>query len=169
MFPEIGQRLLPSENKATFDKEQSVWEQRGAYERVEKLQVPEGANIVGSHTIYLRKDNGTVKDRIVPWGHRDQVRHDLRSDLSCLNREIFRLILSIAAEKKWKMAQMDAEKAYLQANGFSWEIYIRPPKEANDPMALWRLLVPAYGLVDSGRLWYRTNDAALLKVCGCPL
>lgn len=42
-------------------------------------------------------------------------------------------------------------------------VYVRPPKEANDPTGLWLLLAPAYGLADSRRLWYRTNDEALLN------
>lgn len=59
---------------------------------------------------------------------------------------------------------MDAEAAFLQARGFSREVYVRPPKESNDLTVLWLLLAPSYGLADSGRMWYRTNDEALLNV-----
>lgn len=164
MSPEVGDKLSQSERKEAFQKEKAVWEFRNAYERVERSQVPKEANILGSHTVYLRKDNGMPKARIVPWGHRDPAKHDLRCDLPFLNPETFRLILSITVEKKWRLAQMDAEVAFLQAQGFSREVFIHPPKEAGDTTGLWKLLAPAYGLADSGRLWYRANDSALLNV-----
>ena len=80
-----------------------------------------------------------------------------------MNLEIFRLILSISAEFKWTIAQMDIKTAFLQAQGFDRTIYVKPPKEANDPSGLWELRAAAYGLVDSGRLWYRTSDSALIS------
>lgn len=137
---------------------------RQAYKRVERTQVPYDANILGSHTVYRRKDDGSPKARIVPWRHRDPQRFGLRCDLPCLNPDTFRLIFSISVEKGWQLAQMDAEAAFLQAEGFSREVFVRPAQEANDPTGLWLLLAPAYGLADSGRLWYRTNDKALQDV-----
>lgn len=157
-------KSLTSEEKvASFNKELKVWKDRGAFKRISKSDAPNDANIIGSHTVYRRKDDGSAKARIVPWGHRDPARHDLRCDLPCLNPDVFRLTLSIAAEKGWRICQMDAEAAFLQARGFSRTVYVRPPKEADDPAGLWLLLAPAYGLSDSGRLWYRTNDEALLN------
>lgn len=123
-----------------------------------------GANIIGSHGLYRRKDHGTVKTKIVPWVHRDPARYDLCCDLSCLNPDTCCLILSIGAETGWLIAQMDAEAAFLQVRGFLGQVFVRPPKEASDPHALWLLLAAAYGLDDNGRLWYRTNDDALSKI-----
>ena len=107
--------------------------------------------------------NKILAARIVPWGHRDNDRDDLRSDSPCVNLEIFRLVLSISAEYKWTIAQMDIKTAYLQAQGFNRQIFVRPPKEVKDRSGLWKLCAPAYGLVDSGRLWYRTSDCALIS------
>lgn len=61
------------------------------------LRIP-GGILVGSYTFYFRKDDGRMKDSIVPWGHRDSERENLRSDSPCLNWELFRLILSMADE-----------------------------------------------------------------------
>lgn len=160
---EPNKSLSTEERTASFNKELQVWKNRKAFKRIGRNDAPAGANVIGSHTVFRRKDDGSAKARIVPWGHRDPARYDLRCDLPCLNPDIFRLTLSIAAEKAWRVCQMDAEAAFLQARGFSRAVYVRPPKESNDPNGLWLLLAPAYGLADSGRLWYRTNDEALLN------
>lgn len=157
-------QLTQDERKRAFDKELSVREAKNAFRRVRREEIPTGANIIGSHVVYRRKDSGDAKARIVPWGHRDPARFDLRCDLPCLNPDTFRIVLSIAAEMKWRIAQMDAEAAFLQARGFLREIYVRPPKEAGEPGFMWLLLAAAYGLADSGRLWYRTNDDALVNI-----
>lgn len=140
------------ERDAYFKKELQVWKTRNAFKRIEKVDAPADANIIGSHTIYRRKEDGSAKARIVPWGHRDLARFDLRFDLPCLNPDVFRLTLSVGAEKGWRICQMDAEAAFFQAWGFYREVYVRPPKEANEPTGLWCLLAPEYGLADSGRL-----------------
>lgn len=73
------------------------------------------------------------------------------------------MALSLAAEYAWVLGQMDISPAYLQSKGFHRDIYVKPPREAEDPNGLWKLLAAAYGLVDSGRLWYRTSDQELVS------
>lgn len=58
---------------------------------------------------------------------------------------------------------MDISGAYLQAIGWYRKLYIRPPCEDESQDELWLLEKPAYGLVDSGRLWYLTSDDALRR------
>ena len=83
-----------------------------------------------------------------------------------MSLEVFRFVLSLAAEFKWIVGQMDVESAFLQALGFSRRIYVRPPREANTPDILWLLELPAYGLTESGRLWFFTSDKELIKSFG---
>jgi Reverse transcriptase (RNA-dependent DNA polymerase) len=71
--------------------------------------------------------------------------------------EVLRLIVSIAVEKDWGLGSMDVKDAYLQATGFNREINVRPPREEGDNSHLWRLEKTAYGLGDSGRLWFLTS------------
>lgn len=75
-------------------------------------------------------------------------------------------MISLAVEKGWKVSKMDVKAAYLQAKGLNLIIYVRPPREENDPSGLWLLLTAAYGLTESGRLWYFTSYAALTKKFG---
>lgn len=150
------------ERLAAYNREYDSWVREEAFIRLNRDRVPDDANIIGSHTRYTRKADGTVKASIVPWGNMDEDRNYLRTDSPCMNLEIFRLVLSLAAEHSWQIAQMDVSTAFLQAEGFTRDIYVKPPKEANDIMGLWKLKAAAYGLVDSGRLWYRTSDHSLL-------
>lgn len=57
---------------------------------------------------------------------------------------------------------MDVSTDYRQARGFHCTIYVRPPKEAAGATGLGKLQATDYGLVRSGRLWYRTSDEALV-------
>lgn len=154
--------LTESERSGAFARELQSWIDIEAYVPVPIKEAPPGSNVIGSHTVFRRKDDGSVKARIVPWGHRDSERDELRSDSPCVNLDTFRLVLSIAAEHAWVLGQMDIKTAFLQAKGFDRDVYVRPPKEADDKSRYWKLLAPAYGLTDSGRLWYRTSDQALI-------
>ena len=55
-------------------------------------------------------------------GPRDDEKGYIRSDPPCMNFEIFRLVLSIAAENHWPIGQMDVKAAFLQAKGFHRDI-----------------------------------------------
>eukprot|EP00171_Calliarthron_tuberculosum_P018277 IDg18277t1 len=158
--------ITDGERKASFEAEHQVWVDKSAFKEVLRDSIPTGANVIGSHVIYRRKSTGLVKARIVPWGHRDVEKEFLRTDAPCMNLEVFRLVLSLAAEFKWILGEMDIKAAYLQAKGFERTIYVRPPKEVQCRDYLWQLTAAAYGLADSGRLWYLTSDAALTDEFG---
>lgn len=156
-----SEKLSPEERQISYEREKESWTSNKAFTRVSQDEVPPGSNIVGSHVVYRRKLDGTPKARIVPWGHRDAEKNDVRGDAPSLNLDSMRLLLSLAAENRWRVRKMDVKSAYLQAKGFKRDIFVRPPREENDSAGLWKLLVPAYGLTDSGRLWYLTSYEAL--------
>jgi len=138
----------------------------GAMRAVPISSVPKSANIIGSHVRYVRKMDGSVKARICPWGNHDAEKFDLRSDAPSMLMEIFRLVISIGVEQRWNIGSMDVRAAFLQADGFNRTIYVRPPREEDQRDIYWQLLAAAYGLVDSGRLWYLTSNAALCNEYG---
>jgi len=158
--------ITPVERMTSFAKERENWVSKSAFIPVAMHSTPKSANIIGSHVVYRRKPTGIVKARIVPWGHRDIEKDYLRTDAPCLSPELFRLVISIATEKKWEQGEMDITAAFLQARGFDREIYVRPPKEESTRGVYWKLTAAAYGLVDSGRLWYLTSDSALTQKFG---
>ncbi len=162
----VSKALSDDERKSAFRKELEKWRKREAFTAVEENSVSMDANVIGSHAIYRRKLDGSAKARIVPWGHMDKDKDFIRGDAPSISFEVFRLLLSIAAEMKWEIGQMDIEAAFLQALGFNRVIYVRPPREAGLKGILWRLNLAAYGLTDSGRLWYLTSNDQLVQKHG---
>jgi hypothetical protein len=124
-------------------------------------EIPDDANIITSHVIYRYKTDGSLKARIVPHGHLDDEKSFLRTDAPTISVKVLRLFLSIAKENDWRVGSQDIKAAYLQANGFSREIYVGPPQEEADILHPWKLENPAYGLSDSGRLWFLASFSVL--------
>lgn len=108
---------LDGEKRLAYDREYRSWVKEEAFVRVSRDSVEPDANIIGSPTIYKRKNDGRMKARIVPWEYLDDERNHLRSDLTCVNLEIFRIVSSLAAENSWVVGQMDISTAYLKAQG----------------------------------------------------
>jgi Reverse transcriptase (RNA-dependent DNA polymerase) len=128
---------------------------------VKTSDIPPRSNVISSHVVYKWKTEDALKARIFPHGHKDDEKELLRTDAPTMAVEILRLIVSIAAEKGWKLGSLDVKAAYLQAAGFQREIYVRPPSEEGDNSHVWKLEKHAYGLADSGRLWFLTAFKAL--------
>lgn len=61
---------------------------------------------------------------------------------------------------------MDVKAAYLQARGLNRKAFVRPCKEKGDANVLWKLLLPAHGLIDPGCLWYMSLHKALTHCFG---
>ncbi len=66
----------------------------------------------------------------------------------------------MAALHMLKIATLDISKVYLQAGYLQMDIYMRPPTE------LWKILKPAHGLVESGRLWQTTIEPRMIDTYG---
>ena len=67
----------------------------------------------------------------------------------------------------WKCNSIDVKAAFLQGSHLDRDVYLRPPKEAdNSAGILWKLNKCVYGLKDASRVWYFTVRSELLKL-GC--
>lgn len=108
---------------------------------------------MGSHVVYRHKETGTVNASDVLWRRRGTKKKYLRVYTPCSNLEIFRLLSSVASERKWAVGEMDIKAAYLQARAFERDIYVRSPRKQEAPGGLLcKLTAAAFGLADSGRL-----------------
>lgn len=143
--PSLGRPLTDVERKTAFGKELSSWKHRNAFRRVRASEIAPTANIVGSHVVYRRKDDGSAKARIVPWGHRDKDKDFLRGDAPSIDLDIFRLVLSLTAELGWDVGQMDVKTSFLQPLRFARIIYVRPLRESKEQGKLWLFLAADYG------------------------
>jgi hypothetical protein len=160
-FTRSSQLASAEEMADAYMNEKSNWSESNAFKVVAQDDLPQDANIIGSHVIYKYKADGSLKARIVPHGHMDDEKSFMRTDAPTMSVEILRLLISLASERGWRLGSLDVKAAYLQADGFRRSIFVRPPSEESDTSHLWKLEKPAYGIVESGRLWFLTAFRAL--------
>ena len=74
---------------------------------------------------------------------------DIASCVSC--RSSHSQLISLWPSKKWPMWTLDIKNAFLQADGFDRDVYLRAPCRWNTKgnRRAWRLRAPAYGLNDA--------------------
>lgn len=132
---------------------------KDAYEEVDIRTLSRSANIISSHHFFEVKNTGTrdslkLKCRLVPHGNRDKDKDKVRKDSATAQFCVIRIVLSIAALFNFPIASIDIKSAYLQGGTLPRDVYMRPPKGWSQPWhVVWKLLRPAYGLTESGRLW----------------
>lgn len=152
---------------------------RSAFQEVDVASLPRDANIITSHHFFGIKYDGQteklkLKCRMVPHGNKDQDKDLIRKDSATAQFPAIRLVFSTAVILGLDIASLDIKSAYLQAGRLSRErpVYVRPPKGwTSSWRTVWKLLKPAYGLVDSGRLWQLAieeflREQGLLPVSG---
>lgn len=99
-------------------------------------------------------DNLKHKCRIVPHGNQDAEKDEIRGDAMTAHFKIIHLFLSAEATLGLKISSSGAKAAFLQSINFYREVYVHPSRGwADSSSILWKLIYPAYGQVDSGRLW----------------
>lgn len=135
----VTSKLSNDDKNSAFDAKLQKWKYCEAYTAVEANSVPPDANIISLHVVYRRIINGSVRARTVPWGHRDKDKYFIRSAAPSNSFDLFRLILSIAVEKRWNVGQMYLETVFLQTQGINGVIYVILPREAESVGTLWKL------------------------------
>lgn len=125
--------------------------------------IPENSNVITSHVIYKVKlnDDGSfkMKARIAPQGNKDREKDDLKSDSASCPPTGIRLLLSIAAVRKWPLSQIDFTSAFLQTGAARRDVHVIPPRECKDLSKFWLLLTAAYGLVNAPAIWKKQCDS----------
>ena len=145
--------------------EMENYRESGAYEEVDWRKLPRGSNIITSHHFFNIKTDGEagrlkLKCRLVPHGNQDADKDKVRKDSQTAQFPIIRLILSLCVIFRFFLATLDIKSAYLQAGPMPRTIYVRTPKGwSTSRHALWKLLKPAYGIAESGRLWQLQIEA----------
>ena len=103
-----------------------------------------------------------TKARLVARGFEEDT-SNLRTDSPTCMKDSLRLMLAVAASNSWSLNSIDIKAAFLQGNPIERELFLRPPKEANQSGKLWRLKKAVYGLSDASRIWYLRVHGELLK------
>ena len=132
----------------------------------ELTNLPEGRKKIGVKWVYKTKRNaqGEVqryKARLVAKGYKQKEGIDYGEVFAPVARlETIRLLISLAAQEKWKIYQLDVKSAFL--NGFlEEEIYVEQPpgfvKRGQDDK-VYRLKKALYGLKQAPRAWNTRID-----------
>ena len=140
------------------------WKNFNVYEEVEN----QGQSALSVRWVCTEKcldGEKKIKARLVARGFEEV--HKAQSDSPTGNKDTLRIFLSIISSKGWTCKSIDIKAAFLQGKEFHREVYLIPPKEANNASGtLWKLKKCVYGLNDAARVWYMTVRSFLLKL-GC--
>lgn len=101
------------------------------------------------------------KIRLVARGFKETTGKDTTSYSPVSGLESVRLMLSLAAQHRWSLASMDAQRAFLQAP-IGHDVYVKPPKGCSTPQnKVWKLKKSLYGLRSSPMNWFHHLQSIL--------
>eukprot|EP00253_Pinus_taeda_P025863 PITA_25863 len=150
-----------------MDEEMNVIERNKTWDLV---KLPKGKEVIGVKWVYKTKSNaeGKIerhKARLVVKGYKQQYGRDYEETFAPVARmETVRAVLSIAAQNKWKVYQMDVKSAFL--NGvLKEEVYVEQPlgyERKGEEHKVCKLKKALYGLKQAPRAWYSRIDSYLL-------
>eukprot|EP00253_Pinus_taeda_P007207 PITA_07207 len=150
-----------------MDEEMNAIERNKTWDLVE---LPKGKEVIGVKWVYKTKSNaeGKIerhKARLVVKGYKQQYGRDYEETFAPVARmEIVRAVLSIAAQNKWKVYQMDVKSAFL--NGvLKEEVYVEQPlryEKKGEEHKVCKLKKALYRLKQAPRAWYSRIDSYLL-------
>ena len=127
-----------------------------------------GQPCISTRWVYTLKEVGDKlqrKARLVAKGFEEDCLDEVLKNSPTCDKQSLRLILSVIAQKKWKINSVDIKTAFLQGEKIQREVYLQPPKEANSTGKIWKLNKCVYGLADASLKWYEKVKKTL-KECG---
>ena len=129
------------------------WDINGVYKAVPDV----GQKTINSRWILNNRvkfdGSSFVKARLVAKGFEED-RSSIQTDSPTCGKESIRVVLAIAASKKWICNSIDIKAAFLQGAHIERDVFLRPPPEAKSKGKVWHLQKCVYGLNDASRCWY---------------
>ena len=149
-------------------KEVHGLEKRGTWRIANCNSLPVNANVLGGKFVLTLKNANTLheeaKDRYVAQGHRDVEKHFLVQNVTALGQSSIKMMLSVASMFRFRVYSLDICQAYLQSESqLMRKVFIKPKIKdrkffgVQDDEVL-ELLLPLYGMSDSGDYWLTTVD-----------
>ena len=147
--------------EVTAHEEQGTWD---------IASLPPGKTAMSSQWVYKIKYNpdGTIrrhKSRLVANGNKQVQGKDFEETFApVIKMGTVRMLLRIAAARKWEVHQMDVHNAFLHGD-LEEEVYMRLPPgfTHSDPRKVCRLRKSIYGLRQAPRCWFSKLSKALLQ------
>ena len=138
----------------------------------ELCELPKGKNVIGTRWVYKikRKPDGSIdryKARLVAKGYAQQYGIDYEETFAPTSRmTTIRTVVALAAQRGWKMHQLDIKTAFLNGD-LQEEVYVKQPpgfatKEKEHMVC--RLHKALYGLKQAPRAWYEKIHKHLIAL-----
>ncbi|KAG8492422.1 hypothetical protein CXB51_009695 [Gossypium anomalum] len=155
--------------KQAMDDEIAMIEKNKTWELVPR---PTNRKVIGVKWVYRAKQNADgslnkLKARLVVKGFSQKYGLDYMETFAPVARlDTIRLLIALAAQKQWKIHQLDVKSAFL--NGLlQEEIYIDQPQGfvvSGKEQMVYKLKKALYGLKQAPRAWYTKIDSYLLSL-----
>ncbi|KAJ4772132.1 polyprotein [Rhynchospora pubera] len=135
------------------------------------VQLPQGKNVIGVKWVFKTKygADGTInkyKARLVVKGYAKKYGLNFEETFSPVARfETVRMILSLAAQMKKHVYQLDVKSAFLNGD-LNEEVYVEQPegfKKKGKENWVYKLTKALYGLKQAPRAWYSKIDSCFIK------
>ena len=162
-----------AEWKAAIDEELKSLRDMKVYKLTCRSDLPQGTKVRKGSILLLNKidENGDLarrKARFVFKGYEQRWGIDYTNTTSPTARmESWRILLHIAASLEWDAQQIDIKTAFLYGLLPDDEVqYMEQPKgfeESGKETWVWKLERGLYGMKQSGRIWNRTMNEAMLS------
>ncbi|CAJ2667746.1 unnamed protein product [Trifolium pratense] len=155
--------------KNAMEEEMSMIQKNKTWELVDK---PEDRNIIGVKWVFRTKLNADCsinkyKARLVVKGYAQIFGVDYSETFAPVSRlDTIRLVLAIAAQKGWKVFQLDVKSAFLNGD-LQEEIYVEQPEGfavQGGEDKVYLLKKALYGLKQAPRAWYSKINDHLLSI-----
>jgi Reverse transcriptase (RNA-dependent DNA polymerase) len=153
-------RLPAAEAAKKKEIEQLV--ERGTWRLAHRSEFPKDANVFGARFVISVKNSGdedeVFKARYVVQVHRDREKATLVKSTPPLRQSSIRLLVFLGACFGFQIFSTDISQAYLQrVDALLRNFYLNPGKEFEiSSERVLQLLLPLYGLSDSGDAWAKT-------------
>ena len=163
----VDSRHCEKKVKEAKEFELDQWKKFSVYGRVQDNGQPRISVRWVCNEKFSEDGSSRVKARLVARGFEENVENDFRADSPTASKDVLRIFLSMLATNSWQCNSIDVKAAFLQGSNIDRDVYLKPPKEADDSVGmLWKLKKCVYGLKDASRVWYFTVRSELLKL-GC--
>ena len=142
--------------------------ERGTF-RIVVMEDTSEKNVLPSRFVLaIKHADGTTryKARFVLGGHKDKMKNFMLHSASSLSQTSVRMLLALSAILGFEVWSTDVDQAYLQsASQLQRDIFIKPDWLELGPNEFLQLLLPLYGLSESGDYWYETLTRYTVDEC----
>ncbi len=150
---EILAVMIPKEKRNSPECMQAKFDELNKLIAFDTYKVVEDKGQDRITTTWVLTEKGSeVRARLTARGFQEET--DFPTDSPTVQKASIRLLAAIAATNKWTIHTTDISSAFLQGSQMDRDVFVKPPKEANQEGKLWKLIKCLYGLKDASRKWY---------------